>query len=167
MWQPQDSSNTTWPGVAIVDDPAVVAWDTSQGQQGSSGILTLFTADRAFTSSAGAHGLADRESRHRAEQLIAQVAPGLEAHSIGDMWLDSWKEDPWTRGSYAGFAPGHDARYAGYLSQPEGNIHFAGEHTSLASWGYLEGAIVSGERAAAEVIEALGTSAGRFPQPAC
>jgi monoamine oxidase len=152
----QPSAFPDWPGVAIFDDPAVVAWDTSQGQGGGSGILTLFTSDRAFAGAAGAHGPVDRESQHRAENLIARVAPGLHGHSVGEMWLDSWPEDPWTGGSYAGFAPGQYSRYAGYLGQPEGRIHFAGEHTSLASWGYLDGAIVSGERAATEVLTDLG-----------
>jgi len=42
------------------------------------------------------------------------------------------------------------------LSQPEGGIHFAGEHTSLSSPGYLDGAVGSGYRAAGEVLSSLG-----------
>jgi monoamine oxidase len=34
-------------------------------------------------------------------------------------------------------------------------VHFAGEHTSVDFQGYMEGAVESGERAAAEVLGAL------------
>ena len=37
----------------------------------------------------------------------------------------------------------------------EGNCHFAGEHTSQDFQGYLQGAVVSGERAAAEILADL------------
>ena len=35
-------------------------------------------------------------------------------------------------------------------------MHFAGEHTSTFSQGYLNGGVESGSRAAAEVLAALG-----------
>jgi monoamine oxidase len=35
-----------------------------------------------------------------------------------------------------------------------GGCHFAGEHTSTDSQGYLNGAVESGERAAAEIVAA-------------
>jgi monoamine oxidase len=43
--------------------------------------------------------------------------------------------------------------------EPEGaaqNCHFAGEHTSIESQGYLNGGVETGERAASEIIAALG-----------
>jgi len=36
-------------------------------------------------------------------------------------------------------------------STPEGSIHFAGEHTSTEFYGFLNGAVESGERAAKAV----------------
>ena len=41
----------------------------------------------------------------------------------------------------------------GEIPRPIGPVHFAGEHTELVAPG-LEGAVVSGMRAAAEVLEA-------------
>jgi len=144
-----------WPGLVVLDDPAAAVWETSRGQSGDSGILTVFTAARAFSSAHGAHGAADAASLHRAERLLERIAPELSHHTTGSAWLDSWPDDPWARGSYAGFAPGHYSRFAGFLAEPEGCVHFAGEHTSLASLGYLDGALASGERAAEEVLTAL------------
>jgi monoamine oxidase len=37
-----------------------------------------------------------------------------------------------------------------------GHVYFAGEHTSLESQGYLNGAVESGQRAAGEVLASLG-----------
>ena len=84
------------------------------------------------------------------------MTPGAADHVGSKVWVDSWVHDPWTGGSYAAFGPGHYARYAGFMGQPEGNIHFAGEHTVLSTMGYLDGAVGSGERAAREVLASLG-----------
>ena len=46
-----------------------------------------------------------------------------------------------------------------------GGLHFADEHTSAAAQGYMEGGCESGERAAAEVLSALGVMA-RTPRSA-
>jgi monoamine oxidase len=38
------------------------------------------------------------------------------------------------------------------MGQPEGRVHFAGEH--IAPWnGWMEGALWSGERAAQEILQ--------------
>ena len=47
-------------------------------------------------------------------------------------------------------------RFWGYTARPEGNVHFAGEHTSTYSQGYLNGGVESGQRAAIEVMRVLG-----------
>ena len=60
------------------------------------------------------------------------------------------------RGSYAGFGPGQYTDFWGFLGLREGPVHFAGEHTSTFSQGYLNGGVESGERAAREVMNALG-----------
>ncbi|WP_425290030.1 FAD-dependent oxidoreductase [Shewanella algae] len=40
-----------------------------------------------------------------------------------------------------------------WISTPETRVHFAGEHTALYQ-GFIEGALESAERAAAEVLDA-------------
>ena len=54
---------------------------------------------------------------------------------------------------------GQYTKFAGVEREPEGaaqNCHFAGEHTSIESQGYLNGGVETGERAASEIIDALG-----------
>ena len=62
-----------------------------------------------------------------------------------------WEADPWARGGYAFFDPSYDAGFRSWLARPFGRLFFAGEHTSVRWQGYMNGAIESGRRAAAEV----------------
>ena len=82
--------------------------------------------------------------------------PGMRDSFNGRSWLDSWVDDPWVKGSYAAFLPGQWTSLFGYMGRPHGNVHFAGEHTSTYSQGYLNGGVETGLRAARAVINATG-----------
>jgi monoamine oxidase len=65
----------------------------------------------------------------------------------------AWPDDRWTRGGYACPAPGDVMRSAEFLSKPfRSRLVFAGEHTCPAFYGFMEGALQSGGRAAAAVV---------------
>lgn len=69
----------------------------------------------------------------------------------------SFTDEPWTMGCYAGMMPvGAITKHAADLAATVGHIHWAGTETSMLFNGYMEGAVRSGERAAAEI---LGSSA--------
>jgi len=59
--------------------------------------------------------------------------------------------DPRLLGAWSQYAIGQYTGFSGIEPVREGNIHFAGEHTSLEDQGFIEGAITSGERVAAEI----------------
>jgi monoamine oxidase len=62
-----------------------------------------------------------------------------------------WGLDPWQRGSFALHTPGQIG-FIKILAQPEGRIHFAGEHTS--HWtGWMQGALDSARRVVREINE--------------
>ncbi|MDG5497523.1 flavin monoamine oxidase family protein [Niveispirillum sp. BGYR6] len=68
----------------------------------------------------------------------------------------SWLEEEFSRGGYAGFmVPGAWTSLGPALREPVGHIHWAGTETSWAWCGFMEGAIRSGERAAEEVVALL------------
>ncbi|HTU95456.1 MAG TPA: flavin monoamine oxidase family protein [Solirubrobacteraceae bacterium] len=68
----------------------------------------------------------------------------------------NWAEEQWTRGCYEGYLPpGVWTDYGAALRAPIGRIHWAGTETSEVFMGYMDGAVRSGERAAAEVRSAL------------
>jgi len=72
-----------------------------------------------------------------------------------------WHDDEFAGGAFALFDPGQQTLLYEAICAPEGRIHFAGEHASL-SHAWIQGAIESGVRAAAEIHEraALGTVSG-------
>ena len=66
-----------------------------------------------------------------------------------------WSAEEWTRGGYGvHFAPGTWTQFGPALREPVGRIHWAGAETATVWSGYMDGAISSGERAAAEVLAA-------------
>lgn len=73
-------------------------------------------------------------------------------------YLDhDWTSTRWSKGCYGAFTPpGVLAGYGEWLRRPIGPLHWAGTETSPVWTGYIEGAIRSGERAAAEVLAATG-----------
>jgi monoamine oxidase len=68
-----------------------------------------------------------------------------------------WQQEKWSGGCYGTlFGPNVWTRYGHALREPVGPIHWAGTETSPEWAGYIEGAIRSGVRVAAEVTGALG-----------
>ena len=63
----------------------------------------------------------------------------------------SWGADPFARGAWAYFRPGQITRFAATMGAPHGRVRFCGEHLAVANRG-MEGAMESGERAAAGII---------------
>ena len=78
--------------------------------------------------------------------------PGFRDGFNGSTWTDKWVLDPLDHGSYAAFLPGQYTRYYGYAGRSEGRVRFAGEQTQSDAQGYLEGAVRSGEKAAASIV---------------
>jgi monoamine oxidase len=71
-----------------------------------------------------------------------------------------WAEELWSRGCYmAHMPPGVVTSLGPALRAPVGRIHWAGTETATVSHGTIDGAIRSGERAAAEVLAATESSA--------
>ena len=68
----------------------------------------------------------------------------------------SWASEQWTRGCPVGDRrAGRAGRLRPALRAPVGRIHWAGTETSTFWNGYMDGAVRSGERAAAEVLAEL------------
>ena len=55
----------------------------------------------------------------------------------------------------AHFPPGTLTRYGPLLREPFGRVHWAGTETATTSHGAIDGAVRSGERAAAEILDQL------------
>jgi monoamine oxidase len=127
-------------------------WDGNEEQHGTAGILTLLAGGGASpaTQEILSHG--------GVAQLLQRLAwfgassSALLAHSVA-----IWDTDPWSRGGYAYFDPGYDPALRSWLARPCGRVFFAGEHTSFRWQGYMNGAVETGLRAAAEIVRAQNT----------
>jgi monoamine oxidase len=138
-------------GETFADTGYQNTWDESRAQGGRSGILVNYTGGTV-----GA-GFGSGTPTKRAQQLLAQLEPllpGITAKWNGRATVDFWLGNPWSKGSYSFWKVGQYTRFAGVEGEPEGNVHFAGEHTSVNSQGYLNGAVETGQRAAQELLSA-------------
>ena len=123
-------------------------WEVTRAQPGKTGILVDYTGGTIGAS----FGSGTPESR--AQQFLAQlepVLPGTKAWN-GKATIDFWPGYRWTKGSYSYWKVGQYQRFAGIEGGRQGNCHFAGEHTSIDFQGYLNGAVETGQRAAAEIL---------------
>jgi monoamine oxidase len=134
--------------------PIGAVWDASEHQRGAMGMLMLLAGGRSSSecrrilASEGAEGIVDRL------HWLGAPAP------VTAMWHTSWEDDPLAGGGYAVFSPRFDPVLRAWLRRPAGRLTFAGEHTSIQWEGFMNGAVESGRRAAAE-ISALGAASRR------
>ena len=142
-------------------DPHFQTWESSAAEPGRAGLVTIYAGGRTGESWAAGepHGPAPEAFAAEYVGHLDGVVPGTADRFNGRAWLDLWTRDPWTNGAYAAFLPGQYTRLWGFTGRAEGGVHFAGEHTSIHSQGYLNGAVESGQRAAIEVMGALGLEA--------
>lgn len=134
------------------DGPLSVIYDNSP-PDGSPGVLL------AFFEGAAARKVTDLSSEARREIVSAGLARlfGPEAGRPAAYFDKAWAADEYSRGCYGGFMPpGAWTSHGPALRGPVGPIHWAGAETAERWAGYMDGAVSSGRRAAAEVIESIG-----------
>jgi monoamine oxidase len=83
-------------------------------------------------------------------ERLAELRPDL-ALDRGAV-LSTWDDDPWVEAAYSTRAPAFRPDDPDLLARPVGPLHFAGEHTAGPWSGLMEGALRSGQRAAAELL---------------
>lgn len=128
--------------------PVLASFDNSP-PGGSPGVLAVFVK--------GDHArrLARLARTDRQQEILAALTRffGDRAGSPEAYYELDWSEEEWTRGCYGGhFSPGVWTQYGPALRQAVGRIHWSGTETASAWNGYMDGAVRSGERAAAEVL---------------
>ena len=139
-------------GETYADTGYQSTWEVTRAQPGTAGILVDYTGGKIGDSFGSGTPAA------RAQKFLAQiepVLPGITREWDGRATIDHWPSQPWARGSYSYYRPGQYTRFGGAEPEISGACHFAGEHTTQDFQGYLQGAVFSGERAAAEVLDAL------------
>jgi monoamine oxidase len=150
-WSAQGSSGASYSDLANHQ----ATWETN---------WTLSTPSRAVLTdySSGLRGETLNPAKPQAEAAkfladLDRVYPGAAAAATKTVHLEHWPSNPLSKGSYTCYRPGQFTTLAGLEGLPVGGLHFAGEHAdSFYSWqGFMEGACLSGLRAAAEILADL------------
>ena len=87
---------------------------------------------------------------------FARIRPS-SAGRVRYLTRHAWGTDPFAGGAYAAWPPGQVADWRAAVRRPAGAVRFAGEHTADAPG--VEGAIRSGEDAAATILDSLQEAA--------
>jgi monoamine oxidase len=130
--------------------PARVVFDNSP-PDGSPGVLLGFLEGRL------ARQWGARDAAERRQAILAGHARlfGPRAARPERFIERVWSEEEWTRGCYGCLmTTGGWTEYGRALRRPIGRIHWAGSETATVWNGYMDGAVQSGERAAAAVLAA-------------
>jgi monoamine oxidase len=111
-----------------------------------------------FLEGAEARTYARLDAKERRDAVITALHAyfGTAAATPIDFVELDWSAEEWTRGCYgAHLAPGTWTQFGKALREPIGRIHWAGTETATVWAGYMDGALTSGERAAAEILATL------------
>ncbi|MCC6919668.1 MAG: FAD-dependent oxidoreductase [Alphaproteobacteria bacterium] len=139
-------------GLVLSDRTEFGPWFDHSPRSGGAGALV------GFFDGGPAQRWADRTPEDRRAQVLKDIALYLgEAALTPAGYLEEvWTRAPLHRGGYvAAPGPGVLTAFGPALLDPVGRIHWAGTETSDVWGGYIEGAIRSGDRAAAEVLQSL------------
>jgi monoamine oxidase len=139
--------------------PVQSALDYSLGQAGGDGLIEVFTGAAPAmpdTPPIPYARIADSGAvRRHANEFFAQldrIWPGVSPTWNGKATFGNAQADPNILASYSCWLVGQCTTIAGHEGRRQGRVHFAGEHTSVADQGFMEGGAESGFRAAGEIL---------------
>jgi monoamine oxidase len=132
--------------------PVKITFDNTPPDRRAPGVLMGF-----IEGADGRHALRMSEAQRRAAVIQCFTRYYGPKAAKPHLYVEkSWASEEWSRGCYAGyFPPGVWTDYGDQLRAPVGRIHWAGTETATVWNGYMDGAVRSGERAAAEVAKLL------------
>jgi monoamine oxidase len=141
---------------AAPGSPATLTIDACT-DTGSPGIMCVITEGPA------ARGLVKLDEAERKAVVIRELVDrfGGKANAPLEFHEQNWAVERYSGGGMISHAPTGVLTEFGYtLREPCGRIHWAGTESSAVMCGWIDGAIRSGERAAAEVTEAEVAAVG-------
>jgi monoamine oxidase len=148
FWRAQGLS-----GQAATDGAVRVVLDESP-PSGCPGALAAYAVGRAAVVLSG---MGATERRRIVLGTLTELF-GAEAGHPETVVEHDWVSDPWTRGGHGGYgAPGAWSTLGTVLRSPVGPLHWAGTETATTGMASMSGAVLSGERAAAELLAAGGS----------
>jgi monoamine oxidase len=150
FWEEKDG---IFGGGSVTDLPIRNIYYPEQGRETGRGVLL---ASYTWSEDAQRWGsLAPADRIGEAVEQLAHIHPEIaDAYEAGASWM--WHDDEFAGGAFALFDPGQQTLLHEAIVEPQGRVHFAGEHASLAH-AWIQGSIESGLRAAREIVERTKT----------
>jgi monoamine oxidase len=139
-------------GFGISDHGAARAVFDNTPPSGGPGVLLAFVGGSTWQT----YGTQSKEQRRAAVlQGFAEMFGEQALHPIGYVEHD-WTREQWTRGGPTAIhGPGTLVPFGPSVRRRVGRVHWAGTETATYWSGYMDGAVSSGRRAAAEVLAKL------------
>ncbi|CAG8073857.1 unnamed protein product [Penicillium olsonii] len=136
-------------GAGISDTGAIrITYDNSPPNVSFGALMGFIEADEMRK----LDNASDDEIQLQAKQSFVNLF-GPRVNTATQILVHRWDTDQFSRGGPGAFMPpGVLTQYGPFLRAPVGNIHFAGTETAVRWIGYMDGAISSGERVAAEIL---------------
>ncbi len=147
-----------WTGNMYDDGIVQGGWETTVDQPGQPGILIALPGGAVGAGIGRRYGLTsyhgpapDAMARDFLRDFEISF-PGVTAAYNGRGYYAWSSGDPYIGGAYSYLKPGQYTGFNGSQGRRHGNLHFAGEQTSVDFQGFMEGALRSGYRCAAEIV---------------
>ncbi len=134
------------------------AWDATVYQSGKAGILVALPGGTLCHDWGRRFDLKTYRGSPPRRMLEGYLSdfnllfPGVKEAYNGRSYYVWSPGDPHILGAYSYLKPGQYTGFNGIQGRREGNLHFAGEQTSINFQGYVEGALRSGYRCAEEIV---------------
>ena len=140
-------------GATYADTGFQQTLEATRGQAGRSGILEFYSGGKTGASF-GPASFAPADPAVVRAQLkgLEPLYPGISPHWNGKAFMDYWTGDRWHKGSYAYWGVGHCTLFVGMERVRQGNALFAGEHVAIDFQGFMNGAVLTGEIAAGDIL---------------
>jgi monoamine oxidase len=140
----------------MTDGPVSLTWHATDGQRGAGEALVAFSGGTA-ADTCREWTATTRNANYLSE--LQKIYKGVRASFVRSRFMD-WPSDPWVKASYSFPAPGQVTTQGPTFREGIGRLHFAGEYTSYAFMGYMEGALNSGAAAARRIATRDGVVKG-------
>jgi monoamine oxidase len=140
----------------MTDGPVSATWHATDGQRGPGEAMVAFSGGTAADTCREWTPTA-RNEHYLAE--LSKIYKGIRPAFTRARFMD-WPSDPWVKASYSFPAPGQVTTQGPTFYQGLGRLHFAGEYTSYAFMGYMEGALNSGAAVARRIAVKDGVVKG-------
>jgi monoamine oxidase len=127
-------------------------WESARYTLGTPGWLT------SLRGGAKALELGEGSTEFQAQRLLQDfeaIFPGMTAVQQGRAVRSIWATEPYALGSYSCYLPGQWTTFGGVEGERVGNVWFAGEHCSIESQGFMNGACETAEQVARSILHEI------------